>query len=278
MEVHHHPDIEHKPKHFKEYFLEFLMIFLAVTMGFIAENIREHFTERSKEREYIHGFISNVETDTARLADVLDFDHQQLKGIDSFLMLAHAPMKDNSNRESFYHLFIKYFYNSASFKSSDATLQQLKNTGDYRLIIKNHAADSLAEYDAEINGIYTQGAYYEAYFKEIIGRLDELVDMTVFRDTSYIQRGKFTGKPLPPLNDTAQLRVLFNKAFDFRIITSAYADNYLAPELDNPTRLFSFLKTNEYDIAKSAIPDKFFLKVNLLCNMSAFTAEYTTIS
>ncbi len=31
MEVHHHPDLHHKPKKWKEYFLEFLMIFLAVT-------------------------------------------------------------------------------------------------------------------------------------------------------------------------------------------------------------------------------------------------------
>ena len=31
MEVHHHPDLKHKKKHWTEYFLEFLMIFLAVT-------------------------------------------------------------------------------------------------------------------------------------------------------------------------------------------------------------------------------------------------------
>jgi len=247
MEVHHHPDTEHKPKHFKEYFLEFVMIFLAVTMGFIAESIREHFTDRSREREYIHGFITNVETDTARLADVLNFDHQQLKGIDSFLLLAHAPMADNNNRKDFYRLIIKYLYSSTSFKSSDATLQQLKNTGDYRLIIRDHAADSLAQYDSEINGIYTEGAYYEAYFKEIISRLDELVDMTVFNDTSYIHGENFTSKPLPLLNDTAKLRVLFNKAFDFRIITYSYAEIYLAPQLANATRLLAFLK-REYDI------------------------------
>ena len=35
MEVHHHPDLHHKRKKFKEYFLEFLMIFLAVTLGFL---------------------------------------------------------------------------------------------------------------------------------------------------------------------------------------------------------------------------------------------------
>ncbi len=247
MEVHHHPDTKHKPKHFKEYFLEFVMIFLAVTMGFIAESIREHFTERSKEREYIHGFIANLKTDTARLAYVINFDHEQLKGIDSFLMLAHAPMADDNSRGTFYHLFIKYFYNSALFKSSDATLQQLKNTGDYRLIVKDHAADSLAQYDADINDIYSEGAYYETYFKEIISRLDELVDMTVFSDSSFVRRGDFTASPLPPLNDTAKLRVLFNKAFDFRIITYSYIENNLAPELENATRLLAFLK-REYDI------------------------------
>lgn len=48
MEVHHHPDLHHKPKKRKEYFLEFLMIFLAVTMGFIAENVREHFAEEKQ--------------------------------------------------------------------------------------------------------------------------------------------------------------------------------------------------------------------------------------
>src|ERR1700688_1880866 len=51
MEVHHHPDLHHKRKNFKEYFLEFLMIFLAVTMGFIAENVREYITDGQKERQ-----------------------------------------------------------------------------------------------------------------------------------------------------------------------------------------------------------------------------------
>ena len=50
MEVHHHPDLHHKPKKWKEYFLEFLMIFLAVTLGFFAENIREYFSEAKKGR------------------------------------------------------------------------------------------------------------------------------------------------------------------------------------------------------------------------------------
>src|SRR3981081_1831306 len=68
MEVHHHPDLHHKPKKWKEYFLEFLMIFLAVTMGFFAENIREYFSEKRQEREYVQSMINDLKTDTANIA------------------------------------------------------------------------------------------------------------------------------------------------------------------------------------------------------------------
>ena len=57
MEVHHHPDLHHKPKKWKEYFFEFLMIFLAVTMGFFAESIREHFGDREKENQNIENVL-----------------------------------------------------------------------------------------------------------------------------------------------------------------------------------------------------------------------------
>ncbi len=109
-------------------------------------------------------------------------------------------------------------------------------------------ADSLAKYDADINGVYDQGEYYEVYFKEIISRLDEITDMTVFNDTSFVNHGKMSNKPLPALSaDRNKLRVLFNKVFDFRIVTSSYVENNLQPELQNATRLISFLK-KEYDI------------------------------
>ena len=67
MEVHHHPDLHHKKKNFKEYFLEFLMIFLAVTLGFIAENIRENYDEHKSAREYASLLIEDLATDTVEL-------------------------------------------------------------------------------------------------------------------------------------------------------------------------------------------------------------------
>jgi hypothetical protein len=157
-------------------------------------------------------------------------------------------MNLDSNRRNFYFLSFRNFYSSASFTSNNATLQQLKSTGDYRLIKKDHVADSLSKYDIDIQGLSGQTNYYNDYFKEILSRLDELTDMSIYGDSSYMNNGIFTSKPIPELNaDNKQLRTLFNKIFDFRIITSSYASNMLKPQLDNATQLISFLK-KEYNI------------------------------
>ena len=248
MEVLHHPDLHHKTKKFKEYFSEFIMIFLAVTLGFIAENVREHFTERSKERQYIEGFIRNLKDDTATLHHVIEFDNRLVKGLDSMQKISHLNMAIDSNRKLFYHFATEYLYSSASFKSNDATLQQLKNTGDYRLIEKDHVADSLTKYDADIHGIYDQGDYYEAYFKEILSRLDDLMDVTVIDDTSFSKNGKMTDKPFPPLRgDKEKLSIFFNKVFDLKVITYSYAERNLKPQLEIAKNLIAFLK-KEYGI------------------------------
>jgi hypothetical protein len=224
------------------------MIFLAVTLGFIAENLREHLAERSKEKQYVEGFIRNLKDDTASLHHVIEFDSRQSKGIDSMLMFSHANMIIDSNRKSFYYYVINYCYGSSSFKSNDATLQQLKSTGDYRLIEKDHAVDSLTKYDRDIHDIYEQGDYYQVYFKEILSRLDELTDMTVIGDTSFIKGGKMMNKSFPQLRaENGKLTTFFNKLFVFKIITSSYVENDLKPQLENSKHLIEFLKS-KYEI------------------------------
>ena len=120
-EANHNPDIQHKPKTWKEYFLEFLMIFLAVTLGFVAENFREYLGERGKEKDYIEGFIRNLKDDTILLTHVIESDRIQVKGLDRMLLLAHANMTIDSNRRSFYHYVRVHCYSLSSFKSNDAT-------------------------------------------------------------------------------------------------------------------------------------------------------------
>jgi len=87
MEVHHHPDLHHKKKNFKEYFLEFLMIFLAVTLGFIAENIREHLADKTKEIDFIVSLKEDVLSDTASLQQVIPENQRQFEKLDSLYSL-----------------------------------------------------------------------------------------------------------------------------------------------------------------------------------------------
>jgi hypothetical protein len=67
MEVHHHPDLHHRKKHFKEYFLEGFMIFLAVMLGFFAESYREYLGDRSREKEYMRSMLADLHQDTANM-------------------------------------------------------------------------------------------------------------------------------------------------------------------------------------------------------------------
>ncbi len=83
MEVHHHPDIHHKPKKWKEYFLEFLMIFLAVTMGFFAESYREHLSDKHREKEYMKEIVANLKYDTLRCSINYTLNVLGASGIDT---------------------------------------------------------------------------------------------------------------------------------------------------------------------------------------------------
>ena len=85
MEVHHHPDVHHKKKKFKEYFLEFLMIFLAVTMGFFAESLREKMAVNEKGKIYITGIIKNLEDDTTVINHVVKQQNELISKMDSTL-------------------------------------------------------------------------------------------------------------------------------------------------------------------------------------------------
>jgi hypothetical protein len=239
MEIHPPPHI-HSNKKFKEYALEFLMIFLAVSAGFFAEKIREHQSDRAKENGYIGSFIKNLEDDTGRMREVLEFNTREIKGLDSFLLLSKKDLRDPVNLESFYSFAYRYLFSEELFESNDATLVQLRNSGGYRLIQKDQVADSIALYDTRVHLIYEQGNYYLDYYKQIRGLLDEMADLTV----------SLQDKPLPKLlADLPKTRLFFNKILEFRTAVYSYCNSpvYIQGHLLYATSLIEFLK-KEYDL------------------------------
>ncbi|MEP6713378.1 MAG: hypothetical protein ABJA37_13210 [Ferruginibacter sp.] len=149
MEVHHHPDLHHKKKNFKEYFLEFLMIFLAVTMGFFAENVREHFTEKARGKEYIHSFTEDLQSDTAQYNKlIIEFIARDsaLKNMDDCFDSLNVHMKYSATLKT----IVKNSFGFTDFIYTDRTIQQIKNAGGLHLIENKEIENHILQYDAEV--------------------------------------------------------------------------------------------------------------------------------
>jgi len=142
MEVHHHPQVE--KKNFKQYFLEFIMIFLAVTLGFIAENVREHINERAQGKQYIQSLVEDLESDTARMNDIIQFDEAKIIALNSMYQ-CYDTVTNNIKATSCIGVLIKYSKVNRPFLLNDRTITQLANAGGYRLL-KKEDADSILAY------------------------------------------------------------------------------------------------------------------------------------
>lgn len=150
LEVHHHPDLHHKPKKWKEYFLEFLMIFLAVTLGFFAENIREKISDHNKEKEYMSSMIQDLQADTAIDAETIKGFTDISRSIDTMLMCLKV---DEPNASIINNIISRRFWEYGGYSYNNRTIQGLKNAGNFRLIRNNAVADSILDYDNLINSI-----------------------------------------------------------------------------------------------------------------------------
>lgn len=239
MEVHHHPHVEKKS--FKEYLLEGLMIFVAVSFGFIAENIRESISDTEKEEAYIESFVQNLRDDSVHLAAVIEENTAKIAELRELMKLSQQNLSAVAVRKELYNYCSSAVGYYSLFTSNNATLQQLKNSGGLRLIRRNHASDSIASYDVEIQGIYGAGSMYKAAKDAGVLASQELLDYTAYYDSMYFSNGKFTDKLLPLLStDPIKLKLFFNKV-DFEIgATQNYLDN-LKQRQPFMTRLIVFL-------------------------------------
>jgi len=154
MEVHHHPRVERKG--FKEYFLEFLMIFLAVTLGFFAENIRENITESSRAKEYARLLYDDLKLDTALLHHLADLQLTRSKKLDSlYEILKQGNLQENAKLVYYYGAYMGL---ENPYIPNDATMQQLRSSGNLRIFKKMELYNAITRY-------YNICSYYDNIMK-----------------------------------------------------------------------------------------------------------------
>ncbi len=231
MEVHAHT---HTPrKKWTHYLWEFLMLFLAVFCGFLAENQREHILEHQREKVLMKSMVKDLRTDTAMFSRTYRMITGMITHIDSLIPLLSSPGETAAAAKKIYghdvwiNLYYKVIY-------TDRTIQQLKNSGNFRLIRKNNVSDALIAYDAFVRNyvIQMQDDYIWVQSEKLGEARTSLFKASVFRN--WLKKGyNYNDVELPaaPYFLSAEKSKLDN--YINHLETYATANEWFLVNLDN---------------------------------------------
>ena len=173
MEVHAHTHTARQK--WTHYLWEFLMLFLAVFCGFLAEYQLEHKIERDREKVYIISMIEDLVADSSNLSNgIKQFDTLELQ-IDTVLGM-YQKLATGYNDTLYRNLRAALGF--PDFIYTDRTMQQLKNSGNMRLIRNKAAADGIMDYDTKVRDIIgIDQPTLNVVFEKIMRSWNELIDV-----------------------------------------------------------------------------------------------------
>jgi hypothetical protein len=148
MEVHHHPDLHHQKKPWREYLLEGFMIFIAVMMGFIAENIREDITNNEHVHQLTSQLVADLKADTARLSNVIEAQIKIRQANDSLFILLQQPLA-TADFTRIQQLIIKS-HNLWTFHPSGGAIGAIKNELHLKQFGNSQLITYIANYESNI--------------------------------------------------------------------------------------------------------------------------------
>lgn len=156
------------------------MLFLAVFCGFLAENIREHQIERDKEKQFIQSLLQDLKDDVENFKQKEEFQKRGVAMLDTLFYLLDDPDKARKNGDQLYYI-ARVGPRTQPFVNNNRTIEQLKNSGGFRLI-KNPEASN------RIMGYYTKFPLLRLLEDNCIKEFDDykvqaakIFDPTIFR-------------------------------------------------------------------------------------------------
>jgi hypothetical protein len=155
------------------------MLFLAVTAGFLVENQREHYIEHKREKIFIRSIAQDLKQDILQLDSIVRHRKAIDKMMDSLLYLVNYANPREHGNEIYY--YTRRIPRTFRFYTTDRTISQLKNAGNWRLIRNNKVADALLTYD---NLVRTLAVYIEEREESLVlilyQSINQLFDNRVF--------------------------------------------------------------------------------------------------
>ena len=247
MEVHHHSHSERKK--WTHYFWEFLMLFLAVFCGFLAENLREHFVEKKREKEYIRSMIEDLKTDTKYFATELAGRKQNRIMTDSLINLLSKKDRTEFQEQRMYY-FARYCIAGVELPQfHDRTYDQMKSSGNLRLIHEKNIADSISNYyfnakEIQVNINQTQARILTAI--EFEGKVFDGIVFQQILDKDNFIFSQPAGNPKLITDDKTIINELIVR-LHYLISISAFTELYFKRMNTQAIQLIAFLQ-NEYHL------------------------------
>ncbi|HEY4328076.1 MAG TPA: hypothetical protein VGN20_29090 [Mucilaginibacter sp.] len=215
MEVHHHPDIHHKEKKWKEYLLEGLMIFIAVTMGYFAESIRERIGDKSKEQEYIESLVQDLKADQRILSQNIFVLKSGILMMDTMINVLDHPANIQANTGQLYFLG-RLAPRLQPLAINDKTYEQLKSTGNFRLIKNITISNKITDYYKKIPLVRLLETINESEFTQYKSVAAKIFNPEIFIGTEGV------GDDIKRLNGNPPLRTTNNELLQELSIYAVY--------------------------------------------------------
>ena len=153
MEVHHHPQLDHKPKPFKEYLLEGFMIFIAVMMGFIAENIREGIDNSEHAKQLITQLVQDLKADIVQLNNHIREETKIARHNDTLINLLQQPLAKVDMRQL--QRLVADSHSMWLFHPSAGAISAIKNELHLKQFSNSKIIGYFATYERHIELLHT---------------------------------------------------------------------------------------------------------------------------
>ena len=140
------------------------MLFLAVFCGFLAEYQLEHKIEKDREKQFIISLEKDLTDDTIILKSQSNLYKANVERLDSFLHLLCVENIKGHEGELYY--LARRASRGDVLALHDRTIQQMKNSGAFRLIRKESVSKAIIEY-------YNQLSFYDLLLKVELSEAEE---------------------------------------------------------------------------------------------------------
>jgi hypothetical protein len=148
MEVHAHTHTARKKT--GRLFLGISNVIPRRVLWILAENQREHMVEHRREKQYLSSLIADLKYDTAQFSIRVRQFEEKFPFFDSLFIFFNNPKQFNNKLP--YKYWKQTELSSSAYIPAEPTLQQLKYSGNFRLLSNKKVLDSILIYESHING------------------------------------------------------------------------------------------------------------------------------